>query len=83
MAAIGGFRMYQLDRSGKPLVIYGVALALIGAVVGLIGNIVAYSGIYAIGYSAAGAIVGIISVALFVLLLIVVFGTLYSSTHTS
>src|SRR5438132_13812834 len=24
MAAIGGFRMYQLDRSGKPLVIYGV-----------------------------------------------------------
>src|SRR6266700_3794124 len=60
MAAIGGFRMYQLDRSGKPLVIYGVALALIGAVVGLIGNIVAYSGIYAIGYSAAGAIVGLI-----------------------
>jgi MFS family permease len=60
MAAIGGFRMYNLDRGGKILVIYGLALALAGAVLNLVGQLVAYSGLFAIGYSAAGAVVGLI-----------------------
>ncbi len=59
-AAIGGFRMYNLDRSGKQFVIYGLALAVLGAVVHLIGELIAYSGIYSVLYSPAGAIVGLI-----------------------
>ncbi len=60
LAAIGGFRMYNLDRSGKVLVIYGLALSLLGAIVHLIGELIAYSGIYSVLYSPAGAIVGLI-----------------------
>jgi hypothetical protein len=60
MVAIGGFRMYNLDRGGKDLVIYGLALALAGAVLNLVGQLIAYSGIYAFGYAPAGAIVGLI-----------------------
>jgi hypothetical protein len=50
--------MYNLDRSGKVLVIYALALGLGGAVVVLIGQLIAYSGFLA--YSAGGAIVGLI-----------------------
>ena len=60
MAAIGGFRMYNLDRGGKVLVIYALAIALVGAVLSLIGQLIAYTGIYAFGYAPAGAIVGLI-----------------------
>jgi hypothetical protein len=42
-------------------VIYALALAFVGSIVGAIGNIVAYSGIYTLGgYSAGGAIFGLI-----------------------
>ncbi|MBV9099859.1 MAG: hypothetical protein JOZ46_09085 [Candidatus Dormibacteraeota bacterium] len=70
LAAIGGFQMYNLNRDGKRLVIYGIALGLLGALISLIGNIVAYSGIYALGYSAAGAIVGFIFA-------LIIYGILY------
>src|SRR5690348_13052591 len=36
LAAIGGFQMYNLNRSGKNLVIYGVGVAVIGAIVSFI-----------------------------------------------
>jgi hypothetical protein len=58
VAAIGGFRMYQMNRQGKEFVIYGLGLAVLGQVVGLIGTILAYRG-YALGFG-AGAIVGFI-----------------------
>lgn len=57
-AAIGGFQMWNLNRGGKNLVIYGLALGLVGAIVTLIGQIVAYSGLLL--YSASGAVVGLI-----------------------
>jgi hypothetical protein len=61
IGAIGGFQMYSMNRAGKRLVIYALALAFLGAIVGAIGNIVAYSGIYTLGgYSAGGAIFGLI-----------------------
>jgi len=57
VAAIGGFRMYQLDREGKTYVIYGIALGVLGSLVYLIGNIIFYSGSllsgYAVGYGGA------------------------------
>jgi hypothetical protein len=53
MAAIGGFRMYQLNREGKVQVIYGIALAFLGALIGLVGNLVAYSGLIGVGFGGA------------------------------
>ncbi|MGA7989217.1 MAG: hypothetical protein WCB51_12550 [Candidatus Dormiibacterota bacterium] len=35
--AFGGFRMYQLNRSGKDLVIYGLAVNLIGGILDIVG----------------------------------------------
>jgi hypothetical protein len=35
--AFGGFRMYQLNRSGKDLVIYGLVVNLIGGIFAIIG----------------------------------------------
>jgi hypothetical protein len=35
--AFGGFRMYQLNRQGKELVIYGLAVNLIGGIFDIIG----------------------------------------------
>jgi hypothetical protein len=35
--AFGGFRMYQLNRSGKDLVIYGLAVNVVGGIFGIIG----------------------------------------------
>ena len=58
--AIGGFRMYNGDRTGKVMVIYGLTLGVLGALVHLIGVIIAYSGIYAFGFTPAGDIVGFI-----------------------
>lgn len=60
-AAIGGFRMYNLDRSGKELTIYGIALLAIGELVYLLGNIVFYSGALAVlGGLGVGVIVAFI-----------------------
>jgi len=64
MGAVGGFRMYNMDRSGKELVIYALTLAVVGRVVALIGVLIAYSGIYSLGFSPAGDIVGLIIYAL-------------------
>ncbi|TME45429.1 MAG: hypothetical protein E6I33_02120 [Chloroflexi bacterium] len=61
MVAVGGFRMYQGDRSGKNLVIYGIVVAVIAQVVNLIGTIIAYSGLAGLGLGiGAGAIIGFI-----------------------
>ena len=35
--AFGGFRMYQLNRSGKDLVIYGLVVNLVGGIFAIIG----------------------------------------------
>jgi hypothetical protein len=35
--AFGGFRMYQLDRSGKNLVIYGLVVNLVGGILAIVG----------------------------------------------
>ncbi len=37
IGAIGGFQMYQLNRRGKDLVIYGLVLSVIGSLVTTIG----------------------------------------------
>ena len=61
VVAVGGFRMYQGDRSGKNLVIYGIVVAVIAQVVNLIGTIIAYSGLAGLGLGiGAGAIIGFI-----------------------
>lgn len=38
MAAWGGYRMYQADRGGKTLVIYGLALNALGGLVTALGS---------------------------------------------
>jgi hypothetical protein len=38
IAAWGGYRMYQADRGGKTLVIYGLALNVLGGLVTALGN---------------------------------------------
>jgi hypothetical protein len=58
--AIGGFQMFNLNRDGKRLLIYGLALAVVGRLIHLIGVLIAYSGVYAFGYTPAGDIVGFI-----------------------
>jgi hypothetical protein len=35
--AFGGFKMYQLDRSGKNLVIYGLVVNLVGGILAIVG----------------------------------------------
>jgi hypothetical protein len=35
--AFGGFRMYQLNRSGKDLVIYGLIVSLVGGILEIVG----------------------------------------------
>jgi len=56
--AVGGFQMYNLNRNGKNLVIYGLALGLLSALVVLIGQLIAYSGLLA--YTAGGAVFALI-----------------------
>lgn len=62
VGAIGGFRMYQMNREGREWVIYGLALGVAGNLIYLIGNIVFYSSAFfgglGVGYS--GAIVSFI-----------------------
>lgn len=58
LGAVGGFQMYNDNRDGKRLVIYGLALGIAGALVVLIGQFIAYAGL--LGYGAGGAIVGLI-----------------------
>ncbi len=45
VGTIGAYRMYQLNPEGKQWVIYGLLLGIVGAVVTLIGNYAAYSGL--------------------------------------
>ena len=58
MTAIGGFQMYGQQRKGRNLVIYGLAVALAGALLSSIGQIIAYSGLLL--YSTAGPIVSLV-----------------------
>ena len=51
--AIGGFRMYQLNRAGKNLVIYGLVVSLVGGIFGIIG----YGGISSFIFSLIIAVV--------------------------
>jgi hypothetical protein len=51
--AFGGFRMYQLNRSGKDLVIYGLVVNLIGGIFAIVG----YGGIGSFIFSLIIAVV--------------------------
>jgi hypothetical protein len=51
--AFGGFRMYQLNRSGKDLVIYGLVVNLVGGIFAIIG----YGGIGSFIFSLIIAVV--------------------------
>lgn len=66
LAALGGFRMYQMNREGKINFIYGCALGALGTVVYLVGNIIFYSGISVLGAGYGGAIVGAIIDLIFI-----------------
>jgi hypothetical protein len=59
IGTIGAYRMYQLDPEGKQLVVYGLILGIVGAIVTLIGNYAAYSGLIGIG-AGGGVIFGLI-----------------------
>jgi hypothetical protein len=59
IGTIGAYRMYQLDPEGKQWVVYGLVLGIVGAVVTLIGNYTAYSGLIGIG-AGGGVIFGLI-----------------------
>jgi hypothetical protein len=39
VAAWGGYRMYQLDRDGKRFVIYGLAVNVVGSLIGSLGGV--------------------------------------------
>lgn len=56
----GAYQMYQLNRDGKRLVIYGLALGFLGGVVSTIGTIIFYAGYAVLGVGYGGAIVGLI-----------------------
>jgi hypothetical protein len=58
LGTIGAYRMYEENPQGKEWVIYGLALGLVGAVLTLVGNLSAYSGLL-VG-AGAGAIFGLI-----------------------
>ena len=59
IGTIGAYRMYQLDPEGKQLVVYGLILGMVGAIVTLIGNLAAYSGLVGIG-AGGGVIFGLV-----------------------
>lgn len=44
MAAWGGYQMYQLNRDGKRLVIYGLVLNLVGSLISALGGIGGFGG---------------------------------------
>ena len=71
IAAVGGFQMFNGAQAGKRLVIYGLAIGVLGSLVHLIGVIIAYAGIpnYCVGtictgYSYVGDIIGFIIYAI-------------------
>ena len=67
LAALGGFRMYQMNREGKDNLIYGLALGALGTVVYLVGNIIFWGGISVSGAAGVGgAIVGVIIDLIFI-----------------
>ena len=67
LAAVGGFRMYQMNREGKINFIYGCALGALGTVVYLVGNIVFWGGISVTGAAGVGgAVVGVIIDLIFI-----------------
>ena len=55
LAAVGGFRVFNLNAQGKHLIVYGLALAVAAQIVTIVGNILAYSN-YAGGFAFAGLI---------------------------
>ena len=59
LGTMGAYRMYQGNPQGKEWVIYGLILGLVGAVITLIGNLAAYSGLIGIG-AGGGVIFGLI-----------------------
>ena len=69
IGTIGAYRMYQLDPEGKQWVVYGLILGIVGAVVTLIGNYAAYSGLIGIG-AGGGVIFGLI-------IDLIIYGVLY------
>lgn len=56
----GAYLMYQVNRDGKRLVIYGLAIGFLGGIVSTIGTIIFYSGYAVLGVGYGGAIVGLI-----------------------
>jgi len=60
VGAVGGFRMYQMNRLGKEWAIYGLALGFVGNLLYLVGNIIFYSGFGVLGVGYGGAVVGFI-----------------------
>ena len=58
---IGGFQMYNLNRSGKNLVIYGLAVGVIGGLLELIGGLGAGSFIFDLIWFAVGWYLVVIS----------------------
>lgn len=67
LAAVGGFRMYQMNREGKVNFIYGLALGALGTIVYLVGNIIFWGGISVTGAAGVGgAVVGVIIDLIFI-----------------
>jgi len=58
---IGGFQMYNLNRNGKNLVIYGLALGLIGGLLELIGGLGAGSFVFDLIWFVVGWYIVVIS----------------------
>lgn len=52
---MGAYRMYQGNAQGKEWVVYGLLLAAAGAIITMIGNLAAYSGL--LGISAGGGVI--------------------------
>ncbi|MBJ7610362.1 MAG: hypothetical protein JF887_13165 [Candidatus Dormibacteraeota bacterium] len=55
LVTAGGYRMYQENPQGKEWVVYGLVIRFVGAVISLIGNLTAYSGL--VGVSFGGAVI--------------------------
>jgi MFS family permease len=61
LGTYGAYRMFQLDHQGRNLLIYGLAIGVVGGLLNMIGTFVFYSGW--VGYAgtfATGAIFGFI-----------------------
>ncbi|MEO8897868.1 MAG: hypothetical protein ABI352_09485 [Candidatus Dormibacter sp.] len=59
LGTIGAYRMYQGNPQGKEWVIYGLLLGLLAAIITIIGEYAAYSGLIGLGVG-GGAIFGLI-----------------------